>query len=175
MEQYKNYYENKLLTAMMQQGADEVVQEAQNEIINEYMSLRFKTCMMNGDFSEQVRSSDNGHLFLKVLRERVVDELGLTSEPKLQDMMLETMTGKSAEHIKYDIDSRYSTQDFNNTEAIGYDNLMRKDGSFDNSHADVLDKLLSDYYLSQRGDYADSNKLMGQLSQIFEKKMAEKK
>lgn len=70
----------------MQPDTDVNAAQAQQRIIDEYMTLRFKTCMMNSDFAEQVRSSDNGHLFLKVLKERVVDELGLTGEPELEDM-----------------------------------------------------------------------------------------
>ena len=51
--------------------------------------------MLNSNFAKQVRSSDNGHLYLKVLRERVVDELGLTTEPKIEDMLFKNMTEKS--------------------------------------------------------------------------------
>jgi len=71
---------------MMKPNSDVNAEESQQSIIDEYMTLRFKTCMLNSDFAEQVRSSDNGHIFLKVLRERVVDELGLTREPELEDM-----------------------------------------------------------------------------------------
>ena len=159
----------------MKEGGDEVAQEAQSKIIDEYMSLRYKTCMLNGDFVEQVKTSDNGHLFMKVLRERIVDELGLTSEPKVEDMLFNTMHEKSAEQIKYDMDSAYNMQGVNNTEAMGYDNLDKRDGTFNNSHTQVFDKLLSDYYLSQRGDYAESNKVMEQLTTIFEDKMHKRK
>ena len=51
MEQYKNYYENKMLEALMAPGDDVVAQEAQSDVIDEYLSLRLKTCMMNGDFA----------------------------------------------------------------------------------------------------------------------------
>jgi len=94
MEQYKNYYENKLLAAMMQVG-DDASEKAQTDIIEEYTNIRFKACMLNSNFAKQVRSSDNGHLYLKVLRERVVDELGLTTEPKIEDMLFKNMTEKS--------------------------------------------------------------------------------
>ena len=42
----------------------------------------------------------------------------------------------------------------NNTQGIGYDNLSKRSGSKDgaetyqNSHEDVFDKLLADYYLT---------------------------
>lgn len=116
--------------------------------------------MLNKEFANQVHSSDNGHIYLKVLRERVVDELGLTIEPKIEDMFFKNMTEKSKNYLKYDIDSMYNMQDVNNTQSIGYDNMDKNDGTFKNSHSDVFDKLLADYYLSLRGEYAEANKLM---------------
>lgn len=75
MEQYKNFYENKLLCALMQPGDNTA---AQQDIIDEYTSLRLKTCMLNASFADKVHNSDDGHLYLKTLRERVLDELKLT-------------------------------------------------------------------------------------------------
>ena len=75
MDQYKNFYENKLLEIMMQPGDQ---QDAQQNVIDEYTSLRLKTCMLNASFADKVRNSDDGHIYLKVLRERVLDELNLT-------------------------------------------------------------------------------------------------
>lgn len=80
MEQYKNFYENELLKAMMKIEIETDQEEIQSKIIEQYMNMRFKTCMLNADFADKVRDSDNGHLYMKVLKERVVDELGLTSE-----------------------------------------------------------------------------------------------
>jgi len=147
-------------------------------VIDEYTNIRFKACMTRGDFAEKVRESDNGHIYYKVLRERVVDELGLTSEPEAEDMEFKTMLEKNSDYIKYDLDSMYSMQDVNNTQAIGYDNLSSRRGANDNeifekSHENVFDKLLADYYLSQRGDYAESNKLFRQLADVFENKKNE--
>ena len=123
MEQYKNYYENKLLATMMKPDSSE---SSQSEIIDEYISMRFKTCMLKADFAQKVHESDNGHLYLKVLRERVVDELGLTVEPSVEDMLFKTMYEKGKDHISYDIDSMYNMQDVNNTQAMGYDNLKSR-------------------------------------------------
>ena len=157
MEQYKNYYENQLLAVMMQPGNTE---EAQTAVIEEYTNLRFKTCMADLDFADKVRNSEDGHLYMKVLREQVVDELGLTAEPELNDMLFKTMYEKSANHIKYDLDSMYNMQSVSNTESLGYDSLVQESPSAD-SHSETFDKLLGDYYLSQRSEYAESNKLMG--------------
>jgi hypothetical protein len=36
------------------------------------------------------------------------------------------------------------------------------------AHENVFDKLLADYFLDKRGEYKESNKLLKQLSSIFE-------
>ena len=69
----------------------------------------------------------------------------------------------------------YNMRDVNNTQSIGYDNLEKNDGTFKNSHSDVFDKLLADYYLTLRGEYAEANKLMAQLTDVFGKKIEKKK
>ena len=133
--------------------------------------------MLNSDFAKKVRDSDNGHLYLKILKERVVDELGLTEEPDVEKMMSKTVIESGKKYIRYDLDSMYNMQDVNNLHAIGYDNLNERSGTannvktYENSHENVFDKLLADYYLSSRADYAESNKLMRQLADVFETKM----
>lgn len=90
------------------------------------------------------------------------------------------MRERSAEQIKLDVDAAYNMQDSNNTQALGFDNLKSRSGAiddsrtFESSHESVFDKLLADYYLARRGENAESNKLMGQLTDIFEKKMSER-
>ena len=61
--------------------------ELRDSLIDDYINFRFKTCMLNSEFADKVRSPENGHLFMKVLKERVVDELGLTAEPEIEDML----------------------------------------------------------------------------------------
>lgn len=174
MEQYRSYFENNLLKAMMQPGNTEVNEQA---IIEEYTNMRFKTCMLNSQFAEKVRDSDNGHLYLKILKERVVDELGLTEEADVEKMLFKPQFESGKDFIKYDLDSMYNLQDVNNLHGLGYDNLDKRSGAkenvetYDNSHENVFDKLLADYYLSSRSDYTESNKLIRQLTGVFEKKV----
>ena len=57
---------------------------------------------------------------------------------------------------------------------MGYDHVVETSGAtsatekFNTGHTSVLDKLLADYYLGRRGEYAESNKLMRQLTKVFE-------
>lgn len=88
METTKNLYEHKILLAMMEPEYNE---GDCHRTIEEYMNIRFQHSMLNKAFAEGVRS-DNGHIFMKVLREQVITELGLNqdtqgSELKYQNIM----------------------------------------------------------------------------------------
>ncbi len=137
--------------------------------------------MLNAEFATSVRNSDNGHVFMKVLQERVADELGLTTETEEQDLYFKEIYDRRQDALKFDLEASYNMQDINNTEAMGYDNLGKRSGgtsdsrTFESSHESVFDKMLADYYLSQRGDYAETNKTMQQLTQVFEAKQKSKK
>lgn len=130
--------------------------------------------MLNSRFAQKVNDSDNGHLYLKVLREQVVDELGLTEDASIEKMKFKPLLESGEKYIKYDIDSMYNMQSVSNLHAVGFDNLNKRSGdekdvqTFENSHENVFDKLLADYYLSSRSDYVESNKLMRQLQTIFD-------
>ena len=72
------------------------------------------------------------------------------------------------------MESAYNTLGFNNEHAIGYDNIDKRvsaDNATDNfeaAHESVFEKLLADYFLAKRGEYKESNKLMGDLCEIFD-------
>lgn len=87
--------------------------------------------MLNANFSEKVRSSDNGHYYLKVLKERVLDELKLTKDVEIDDMLFKTMYEKGPSLLKYDIESAHNMLDINNTQALGYDRLSERSGAVD--------------------------------------------
>jgi hypothetical protein len=67
---------------------------------------------------------------------------------------------------KLDIMGRYNTIGVNNTEAIGYDNLVdrlemqNEDVNRDLAHESVFDKFLADYFLEKRGEYNKSKELI---------------
>ena len=62
----------------------------------------------------------------------------------------------------------------NNANALGYDNMFERsktntaEENLKLAHENVFDKLLADYFLDKRGEYKESNKLLKQLSSIFE-------
>ena len=70
--------------------------------------------------------NDNAHIFLKVLREQVVDELGLSKPPQITDAAYNTITDKDDISRFYDLESPYNLQNINNQDALGYDNLLKR-------------------------------------------------
>lgn len=56
--------------------------------------------------------------------------------------------------------------DVNGLNSIGYDNLLERaraqtaEDQFNFAHDSVFDKLLTDYFLSKRGEHKESNKLL---------------
>ena len=52
--------------------------------------------------------TDNAHIYLKVLREQVIDELGLSKPPQLVDLAFNTITQKSNISAQYDLEAPYN-------------------------------------------------------------------
>ena len=73
-----------------------------------------------------------------------------------------------------DPENVYNLQNLNNEHAIGFDNFEARsaansaDGNFKAAHESVFDKLLSDYFLSKRGEYKEMNGLASDLAKVFE-------
>ena len=54
------------------------------ELIKEYTQHRLKECLLNPEFAKEVKGN-NGHIFTKMLKEQVNNELKLSSAAKLSD------------------------------------------------------------------------------------------
>jgi hypothetical protein len=65
-------------------------------------------------------------------------------------------------------------QNLNNTDALGYDNLLARGGAqspkenSDLAQESALDKLMADYFLTKRGEYAETNNMLKDIADIFE-------
>ncbi len=70
--------------------------------------------------------TDNAHIFLKVLREQIIDELGLSKPPQIVDTAFNTITEKVNISKLYDLEAPYNLQNVNNQDALGYDNLTSR-------------------------------------------------
>ena len=54
-------------------------------VIQRYTELRLKDCLLNDEFRQKVTQGNNGHLYLKMLKEQITDELKISQEAKASD------------------------------------------------------------------------------------------
>jgi hypothetical protein len=110
------------------------------------------------------------------LKENVVDELNITSPALMYDLTTSAQNDSSKTIRMHDVDAAYNLQSLNNTDAIGYKNLLeRSQASSPQENANLaqdsaLDKLMADYFLGKRAEYQESNKMFKGLTEIFQDK-----
>lgn len=62
----KNYFENELLGLY---SSPEFDTKAVEDLVQRYTELRLKDCMLNPQFAEKAKQGNNGHIYLKMLKE----------------------------------------------------------------------------------------------------------
>jgi hypothetical protein len=77
----KNLYENEI---MKHYSGAEFNQEEVERIIKEYTESRLKGCLLSDEFRQKVRTND-GHYYVKMLKETIADELGLSNPAQASD------------------------------------------------------------------------------------------
>lgn len=169
MVSIKNMYENKLLAEYTSPDYDVKKVEA---LIEEYTYARMKECQLNTDFARGMKSP-NAHIYSKVLRERVMDELKMDEEASLDEFDW-TTTREATEQLTqlFDPEAKYNLDHLNNEMAIGYNNLEARATEIENNtnlaHETVFDKMLAEFYMKNRGEYKQGNKLKADLEKYFE-------
>jgi hypothetical protein len=167
MEHLKNLYENLLLQEYTKENYDPKKIEG---LTQEYMNIRMKDCSLKADFAKGL-NTPHQHIYIKTLRERVMDELKLDEGTSMDDMnymnMFDLYTSKELKP-----ESKYDLNHLNSDKAIGYQNLLERARDPENekeiAHTNVFDEMLADYFLQKRGDYKKSNKLMSDLETAFD-------
>lgn len=141
------------------------------EPIEMYMRLRLKECMLKQGFQQKIKGQ-NGHIYLKALREKVLEELKLDKEAHIHDLSLINHD----ENWKFDVESPQNLLNLNNTDAIGYENLLKRaegtdaQSNRDAAHETIFDKMQAEYFLNKRGEFKKSNELYQDLMKIFDDK-----
>jgi hypothetical protein len=136
-------------------------QEKLESTIQRYTDLRLKECLLNTEFAEKVRNGNNGHLYIKVLKEQIIDELAISQPAKASDF--ESSRIMNEDNLKTDVEGRYNLEDVSNLKSLGLEKLVGQEQS-------TLDRILADYFLNKRGQYVASNELLEQLDkQLGEK------
>ena len=83
MTAFKNECENALLASYMEEKFD---QKNVETIVQDYTQARLKDCLLKVDFAQAMRSP-NGHIYLKVLRENILDELKLAESATVDEFV----------------------------------------------------------------------------------------
>jgi hypothetical protein len=78
--------------------------------------------MLNSEFASRVRNGNNGHLYIKMLKEQIADELKISSPAEASDFMFSKL--QEDPRIKADVEGRYNVQDVSNLESVGLDKLL---------------------------------------------------
>lgn len=63
---------------------------------------------------------------MKMLRERVSDELKLTKDSDPSDLAFENLNWERTKSVWLDVESKYNLTHLNNTDALGFDNLIER-------------------------------------------------
>lgn len=92
--------------------------------MQEYTNVRVNGLMVKPKFARALKSP-NGHIYMKVLRERVLEELNLSNsvqpEEQLQwDGTRKAQEGDASDGKYYDIASLYNLNEVTNENAIGF-------------------------------------------------------
>lgn len=143
-------------------------------LIEEYMNARIKDLMVKPAFAKALKTP-NGHIYLKVLRERVLSELNFTDGVNPDEFdYSKTEEGNMMDHSDgklYHIQSLYNLNDLSNEKAIGFNSLEERAANIskngDIAHENVFDKLLADFFLQKRSDIKKGNTLVKQLEETL--------
>ena len=119
-------------------------------------------------------NSKHSHIYMKTLRERIMDELKLDEGTNVDEF--DYLSLYEDPNIKsYDPASKYNLGHLNNDQAIGYRNLEERaknqNENTNIAHESVFDEMLADYFLQKRGEYKKGNKLMSDLEKQFDSKI----
>ena len=78
----RNLAENLMMRTIVSDDSDADIMAH----VESYFQNRLRSLMLNNEFNKKVKGSDNGHIYLKMLREKCIEELGLDQEVKPFDL-----------------------------------------------------------------------------------------
>lgn len=106
--------------------------------------------------------------------------MNLDQPAQLEDLEYGNITDPLKMVDTYNPENKYNMRDLNNEYAIGFNNLEARaektsaQHNYETAHESVFDQLLADYWLTKRGEYKESNKLMKDLTDIFRNDRADR-
>jgi hypothetical protein len=76
---------------------------------------------MSDSFKQKIQSN-NGHYYMKMLKEQIAEELKLTEPAKITDYSWDTINSWDP-RLKVDAESKFNMSTLSNDTAVGYDNI----------------------------------------------------
>ena len=150
---------------------------------------------MRGEIKEKAKDKNNGHIYMKVLRESIMNELSLAKPTEAIDLAYKAKQKRIDEvNNHFEFEGTYNDRRVNNTNELGFDNYEqrlqktkeshplgdllkseeekekdeeRREQTRDLAHDTIFDKLLADYFLNKRGQFKKSNELLNSLSDHY--------
>lgn len=106
----RNQFENKILHAYASPEFEPLEVE---ELVKEYTNLRIQEALLQDGFRQKLASND-GHLYLKILREEIAKELNIAKKAEIEDFLANKVNPELVNE-SLDMEGRYNTDTLNNT------------------------------------------------------------
>jgi hypothetical protein len=78
----RNLAENIMMRTIVSDGTEDDVLAH----VEKYFQNRLRSLMLNNEFAKKVKGTDDGHIYLKMLREKCIEELGLNKDVQPYDL-----------------------------------------------------------------------------------------
>jgi hypothetical protein len=91
--------------------------------------------------------SPHAHIYLKTLRQRVLEELRMDDNTELGEFKWTSLPDVEDNTQNFDIEARYNTAHLSNENRIGYNNLEELATDDKIAHENVFDKMLAQFFL----------------------------
>ncbi len=101
-----NYFQNELLGLLVK---GEQMEDVQN-VIEQYTKHRINECLLRPDFAAAMKSP-NASFFVKALKAKVVDELGLNEGASKKELTLDFIKKGENNSVQVDVSERYNVND----------------------------------------------------------------
>jgi hypothetical protein len=118
-------------------------------------------------------ATPNASIYMRLLRESIIDELKLVDSTPLDDLSFinHPHSGDLGSQLHLDPEAKYNLDHLNNENAIGYNKLAERAANLDQNrdiaHENVFDQMMADYFLHKRGEVKQGNKMVRDLEEQF--------
>lgn len=119
--------------------------------------MRLNDCLVSKEFADAMKS-DNSTLFVKVLRERIFEELKLTEESNAVEELdwtksVDFFNAQGGAEVEY---RKEYANNLAHIDGVGLNNLIGR-ANGESAHENAFDQLLADYFMQSRKQHKKGN------------------